>query len=147
MPHALPGAGAAAAQLEPEPEPEPQPDAVAEAVPVLPLARRTLATSNFKAAYGDAEVPKVLEIGGILTDLIRSYCTKEGIPWNEEGVPFLKQLQAEAMANAQELVDQIPWWRSGCGPPRCSSAAGSSASSSTRRCGRTYTSSPTRPQG
>ena len=90
-------------EVEVEPEPEPEP-AAAEAVPVLPLARRTLATSNFRAAYGSAEVPGVLEVGMILSELIRGYCRKENIPWKEEGQPFFKRLQAEAMANAQELV-------------------------------------------
>ena len=36
------------------------------------------------------------------------YCKQESIPWKGEGQPFFKQLQKEAMANAQELVDQIP---------------------------------------
>ena len=82
--------------LEPEPEPEPQPAAVAEAVPVLAVSRRTFATSNFKAAYRDAEVPGIFELGSILTDLIRGYCKKESIPWKEEGQPFLKKLQVRS---------------------------------------------------
>ena len=99
---------------EPAPQPQPQPEArqrprpVAEGVPVLVVSRRTFSTSHFKPAYDGAEVPGIFELGAILTDLIRGYCAKEKIPWKEEGQPFLKKLQAEAMANAQELVDQIP---------------------------------------
>ena len=92
----LPPAPAAVPDLEPEPEPEPPPTAVAEAVPVLAVSRRTFATSNFKAAYGDAEVPGIFELGSILTDLIRGYCKKESIPWKEEGQPFLKKLQVRS---------------------------------------------------
>jgi hypothetical protein len=39
-----------------------------------------------------------------LIELIRGYCSKENIPWKDEGLPFLQRLQAEAMANAQELA-------------------------------------------
>lgn len=86
---------------EPEPQSEPEPELVAEAV-------RTFATSHFKALYQGAAVPGVFELGYFLTDLIRGYCAKENIPWKEEGQPYLQKLQTEAMANAQELVDQIP---------------------------------------
>ena len=33
---------------------------------------------------------------------------QEGIPWKEEGLPFLKALQAEAMANAEVSAQAIP---------------------------------------
>ena len=78
-------------------------------LPPSPVVDRTLGTSHFKAAYGEAEAPEgPMEIGYILTDLIRSYCKEEGIPWKSEGLPFLKKLQKEAMTNAQEYVDEIP---------------------------------------
>ena len=77
-----PAGGLAQPDLEPEPEPEPrprprpQPAAVAEAVPVLAVSRRTFATSNFRAAYREAEVPEgPLEVGVILNKLLESYAT------------------------------------------------------------------------
>ena len=100
--------GAEEPLAEPEPEPEQEPLALVEGVPVLALSHRTFATCNFKPAYQGAEVPGIFELGSILTDLIRGYCAKEKIPWKEEGQPFLKKLQAEAMANEHELVGQIP---------------------------------------
>ena len=77
-----------------EPEPELPP------IPRSPVFGRTLITTNFKVAYGDADVPGILDFGGILEDLIRGYCTKDGIPWKEEGLPFLKLLQAELLSAA-----------------------------------------------
>jgi len=44
----------------------------------------------------------------ILSQLIIAYCKREGIPWKEEGQPFFRKLQKEAMANMQELIDQVP---------------------------------------
>ena len=83
---AAPAGGLAQPDLEPEPEPQPepqprprprpQPAAVAEAVPVLAVSRRTFATSNFRAAYREAEVPEgPLEVGVILNKLLESYAT------------------------------------------------------------------------
>ena len=69
-------------------------------------------------AYDDPEAPGIFEIGGILTDLFRGHYTKQGTPWKEEGLSFLKRLQADAMANSHELVRITitfghPSWRSG----------------------------------
>ena len=44
----------------------------------------------------------------ILNRLIVAYCKREAIPWKEEGQPFFRELQKEAMANVQELVGQVP---------------------------------------
>ena len=76
--------------------------------PVLPLASRTLATSNFKAAYSVAEAPEgQMDLGGALQDLIRAHCQEEGIDWTSKGLPFLKQLQAEAMRNAEDPINEM----------------------------------------
>jgi hypothetical protein len=78
-------------------------------VPDSPVSGCTFAASNFKAAYTKAGVPEgPIEIGDILSVLIRAYCMTEGIAWREEGQPFFKLLQKEAMTNAQELVGEIP---------------------------------------
>ena len=47
---------------------------------MLPLASRTLATSNFKAAYDRNPEPPAdpMTLGMLLADLIRGYCRKEG---------------------------------------------------------------------
>ena len=75
--------------------------------PKSPVSGRTLASSNFKTAYGrNKKVPGIFEIGASLRDLLEGYCSKQDISWNEEGRHFLKELQDEAMENAQELVDQ-----------------------------------------
>jgi hypothetical protein len=78
-------------------------------VPDSPVSGRTLATSQFKLVYTEAEVPEgPLELGGILMGLIQAYCRREGIDWRTEGKSFFKQLQSEAMVNAQELASAIP---------------------------------------
>ena len=53
-------------------------------------------------------VTSICGTGVILSQLIKAYCTREGIPWREEGQPFFRELQKEAMANMQELVEQVP---------------------------------------
>jgi ADP-ribosylation factor protein 1 len=77
-------------------------------VPDSPVARRTLATSNFKVAYTEADVPEgQMELGGVLMNLIQAYCRREGIDWRE-GKAFFRELQSEAMMNAEELASAIP---------------------------------------
>ena len=81
-------------------------------VPASPVWGRTFSSSNFKAAYDRAAVPKgPMEIGAILQELIKACCKKDGIDWISEGMPFFKQLQTEAMEamdNALEVVCDIP---------------------------------------
>ena len=78
-------------------------------VPDSPVSGRTLAASKFKAAYTTADTPEgPMEIGVILSELIRAYCKTEDIDWKAEGQPFFRQLQKEAMTNAQELMGEIP---------------------------------------
>jgi hypothetical protein len=77
---------------------------VNDPVQMLPLARRTLQTSNFRVSYARALPPAdPMTLGLLLGDLIRGYCVKEGIPW-VDGKPFLDLLNKQVMANAQELT-------------------------------------------
>ena len=77
-------------------------------VPDSPVAGRSLATSNFKTAYIEASVPEgPMDLGVLLGDLIRAYCQQEGIDWKAEGQPFLKELQAEAMRNMDDPIDEM----------------------------------------
>ena len=51
-------------------------------VPDSPVKGRTLATSNFKAAYGAAAAPQgQMDMGFLLGELIKAYCEQEGIAW------------------------------------------------------------------
>eukprot|EP01045_Picozoa_sp_COSAG04_P012309 COSAG04_NODE_823_length_10051_cov_18.357617_7_plen_392_part_00 len=81
-------------------------------LPESPVVGRALATSNFKTAYSKATPPKgPMDFGMAVGKLVEAYCAKEGIPYDEdEGQSFFEQLQAEAMAHAQELAsaDQLP---------------------------------------
>ena len=45
-----------------------------------------------------------MDLGAALTDLIRAYCREEGIAWKDEGAPFVKQLQREAMLNMDDPI-------------------------------------------
>lgn len=50
-------------------------------------------------------------MGAALIDLLKVYCTKHDIPYDEdEGEEFIEHLQAEAMENAHELrsEDELP---------------------------------------
>jgi hypothetical protein len=78
-------------------------------IPESPLSGRTFATSEYLRNYREIEAPDgPMEMGVILNTLLEKYCGHEDIPWKEEGKPFFKALQEEAMANAQELIGQIP---------------------------------------
>ena len=78
-------------------------------VPDSPLSGRTFASSEYLREYTGAPAPDgALEIGETLGMLLRSYCRQEEIPWREEGRPFFRALQQEAMENAEELINQIP---------------------------------------
>jgi hypothetical protein len=78
-------------------------------IPQSPVSERTFASSAFKAKYEAAEVPtNPLQMGALLQDLVKGYCRRNGIDWKRQGEPFLKALQDEAMANPQELLNQIP---------------------------------------
>ena len=77
-------------------------------VPDSPVFDRTFVSSNFRAAYNDADAPQgQMDLGMMLGDLIRTYCQEEGIDWRSEGLPFLQQLQAEAMQNADDPIDEM----------------------------------------
>ena len=87
--------------------------AMAMYMPPMPddwaVSGRTLAASKFKVAYTTVEVPEgPMELGVILSELIRAYCKTQGIDWKEEGQPFFRKLQREAMTNAEELIGEIP---------------------------------------
>lgn len=89
---------------------KPQRSEEAEAPLCLPLEDRTFSKSNFRDEYKSAAPPEgPWELGAMLHQLIAWYCRKHKIPWKEEGHPFLKDLQKEAMEgeNAQELVKEI----------------------------------------
>ena len=95
-------------------------------IPDSPVSGRTLATSNFKAAYGAAAAPQgQMDLGMMLGDLIRTYCKEEGIDWRSEGLPFLQQLQAEAMRNADDPINEMmqrmcaPLTPPACSAPNC----------------------------
>jgi hypothetical protein len=46
-----------------------------------------------------------MELGSALVDLLRAYCEAKGITYkNSAGQSFCKQLQSEALKNAEELV-------------------------------------------
>ena len=81
-------------------------------VPDSPVSGRELASSHFKAAYDKATPPKgAMQLGASVQNLIQAYCTKQGIPYEEdEGERFFEELQEEAMAHGQELAsaDQLP---------------------------------------
>ena len=81
-------------------------------VPDSPVSGRTLQSSHFGAAYSKAKPPKgALQLGAALIDLLKVYCTKHDIPYDEgEGEEFIEHLQAEAMENAHELrsEDELP---------------------------------------
>ena len=68
---------------------------MAELGPVPPsrVSGRTLATSNFRAAYTKAKPPKgPLQLGIILGKLLEGYCRKESIPWDgDAGEEFLER--------------------------------------------------------
>ena len=71
----------------------------------LPLEQRTLKSSNFRANYITASPPAdPMTLGLLLGDLIRGHCAKHRIPWDTDGKPYLDRLNAEVMANAQELT-------------------------------------------
>jgi hypothetical protein len=75
-------------------------------VPESEVSDRTLATSSFKEAYGNTEAPEgPMDLGAVLSDHIQAYCTKLAIPWKQEGLPFLKKLQREAMRNMDDPID------------------------------------------
>ena len=77
-------------------------------VPSSPVSNRTLATSNFKTAYGRVQAPQgAFQLGAALTDIIRGYCEHEGIAWREDGEPFLQQLQEEAMRNMDDPIAEM----------------------------------------
>eukprot|EP01045_Picozoa_sp_COSAG04_P016295 COSAG04_NODE_1347_length_7134_cov_4.146695_5_plen_142_part_00 len=77
-------------------------------VPDSPVSGRTLATSNFKAAYIEASAPEgPMDLGMLLGKLLERYCQQEGIDWKGEGQPFLKQLQREAMRNMDDPIDEM----------------------------------------
>lgn len=69
---------------------------------------RTLATSNFNRAYNEAKkIPfkGVGEMFAALAQLLQHYCRKHGIQYRHgEGQHFFQELQAEAVENADELV-------------------------------------------
>ena len=48
-----------------------------------------------------------MDLGGALQDLIRAYCEQESIDWREEGQPFLKRLQREAMRNMDDPIEEM----------------------------------------
>ena len=48
-----------------------------------------------------------MDLGMMLGDLIRRYCQQEGIDWKAEGQPFLQRLQAEAMRNMDDPIDEM----------------------------------------
>lgn len=74
-------------------------------VPALPLAQRTLESSNFRASYITATPPgDPMTLGLLLGDLIRGHCLKHSIPWDTEGKPYLDRLNQQVMANSQELT-------------------------------------------
>jgi hypothetical protein len=77
-------------------------------VPESEVSDRTLATSSFKEAYGNTEAPEgPMDLGAVLSDHIQAYCTKLTIPWKQEGLPFLKKLQREAMRNMDDPIDEM----------------------------------------
>ena len=98
------GLAAAAAQPAPAPAPVPQPaveqgvpppEQVALAqlvammalgpVPPSPVSGRTLASSNFKAAYTKAKAPNdLMKLGGKLSFLIRCYCATHNIEYDDD---------------------------------------------------------------
>ena len=76
-------------------------------------ADRTFAASRFRHCYDNTPAPRgPMTLGSALKDLLRAYCTCESIPWqgHDGGDDFFEQLQAEAMANPEELAAeaQIP---------------------------------------
>ena len=89
-------------------------------VPDSPVQGRSLATSNFKAAYSVAEAPEgQMDLGGALQDLIKAHCQEEGIDWTSKGLPFLKKLQAEAMQNKEDPINEMIQRMSAYSPPFC----------------------------
>ena len=48
-----------------------------------------------------------MDLGSVLSDHIKAYCTKLTIPWKQEGLPFLQQLQREAMHNMDDPIDEM----------------------------------------
>jgi len=77
-------------------------------VPASEVSDRTLATSSFKEAYSNTEAPQgPMDLGSVLSDHLHAYCTKLNIPWKQEGLPFLQQLQREAMRNMDDPIDEM----------------------------------------
>ena len=77
-------------------------------LPSSSVAGRTLEASNFKPAYIDAAVPEgPMDLGGALTKLLEGHCASEGIEWKAEGLPFLQQLQKEAMRHMDDPIEEM----------------------------------------
>jgi hypothetical protein len=72
------------------------------------MSGRSLATSAFKAAYGQAAVPQgQMDLGLALGELLKGYCDAYGIDWLREGKPFLQKLQQEALQNLADPIDEM----------------------------------------
>jgi hypothetical protein len=94
--------------LRPAPLPERQQERYMPPLPDSPMTGRSLATSEFKTAYGQATVPEgAMDLGMELGKLLEGYCQAHEIDWLGEGRPFLRQLQQEALQNAADPIDKL----------------------------------------
>jgi hypothetical protein len=76
--------------------------------PDSPMSGRSLASSEFKGAYGRAAVPQgAMDLGMKLGKLLEGYCQEHGIDWQSEGEPFMQKLQQEALQNLADPIDQM----------------------------------------
>jgi hypothetical protein len=66
-------------------------------VPHSPVSGRTLATSNFKAAYAKASAPAdLMDLGSTLGRMLEAYCIQHTIPFDgDEGAQFFSGLRDE----------------------------------------------------
>jgi hypothetical protein len=77
-------------------------------LPESPMVNRSFATSEFKLAYAVATMPQgAMDLGIALGELLKGYCQAHGIDWQGEGEPFLQRLQAEALHNLDDPIDQL----------------------------------------
>jgi len=77
-------------------------------IPDSPVAGRTLATSNFLAAYDRAMPPgDMLTLGSKLGAVIRDHCTARGIPYDDDkGERFFQELRDD-MNNSDSTVEAV----------------------------------------
>lgn len=71
------------------------------------VTRPNFYSSRYRDWYNQAVVPGPLELGADLKDLLRAYCSSEGIEWDGDGGgdDFFRVLQRDSLQHGEELAD------------------------------------------